>query len=1001
VGASVSSDLASLSEQQFQSLSEAEHKLLEAAQAGQQAICGPSHDPNDPLNDPANANSWGPERAIRVSLLEWLCVGDEASRLVHHLGISVLAARFDGKLDLSFVTLSFPLSFKACWWPDGITLRNLALPEFSLTKCWVGNVKNVEGLALDASRVRITGTVLLNDGFQAEGEVRLLQAEIGGLSCAGGRFKSSVGQPLSARGAKGPALNANGAKIGGAVLLREGFHAEGEVQLLSAEIGGNLDCDGGSFTNSEGPALNAGGAKIGGAALLRKNPRAGAQEPTFEAAGEVRFFGAEIGRNLECDGGVFKNTNGFALTIEGAKIGGAVLLRKNSKPGAPAFEAEGEVRLFGAEIAANLDCSGGFFKNPKRVALNVSGAKIGGAAFLQNGFRAEGVVNLFGAQLGGNLNCDGGKVTNSAGTALTAEGAKIGGAVLLRKSPNAGAQALAFEAEGEVRFFGAEIGGSLECDGGRFRNSAGVALSADRAKISGGVLLRNGFRAEGEVRLFRAEIAGLSCVAGTFENLKGLALSAYGARIGGAVLLRRGFQANGEVELSDTQIGGNLDCAGGAFKNPGRFALNLAGTKIGGAASLQDGFRAEGAVDLFGAQVGGNLNCDGGRFTNVRGVALNAEGARIGGAALLRKYAGAQAKVFEAEGEVRFFGAEIGRNLECSGGSFRNQGAVALNLVGATIRGSVFLKNNFRAEGEVTMRRAAISGDLDVVGMQIVDDTKMNLGDGSCAVLVDATENGDPSKSWPSDKKLVLDGFVYRRLFAPGRAADRLKWLRQQLPVQLGQRGGWFRPQPYKQLAGVLRSQGQDAEARAILMGLARDRRKWADLSRRSRAWQWVLEVTIGSGYQPFRALIILLFLWVVGFVAFGWGYQRSVMVPSDRATITDLANNTPLPGHYEPFCALVYAIDTELPIINLGQRDRWHASSDALRKTPQSGTHDWLYEHACEASFTKRWDPAGQWVGPSTLATSLTIMKWVSIAAGLVYRIKARCGVSGLIGRD
>jgi len=79
-------------------------------------------------------------------------------------------------------------------------------------------------------------------------------------------------------------------------------------------------------------------------------------------------------------------------------------------------------------------------------------------------------VQLRSAHIGGNLECDGGKFHNPAvanvagsGRALIAEGAKVAGAVHLRNG---------FAAEGTVWLSGAEIAGSLECDGGKFQNPA-------------------------------------------------------------------------------------------------------------------------------------------------------------------------------------------------------------------------------------------------------------------------------------------------------------------------------------------------------------------------------------------------------------------------------------------------------------------------------------------------------------------------------------------------
>ncbi|VAW05356.1 hypothetical protein MNBD_ALPHA07-485, partial [hydrothermal vent metagenome] len=62
---------------------------------------------------------------------------------------------------------------------------------------------------------------------------------------------------LNLSGSHLPGLNAQGATVTGNVFLRGGFTAEGEVSLSGAQIGGQLNCDGGHFSNANGDALNA------------------------------------------------------------------------------------------------------------------------------------------------------------------------------------------------------------------------------------------------------------------------------------------------------------------------------------------------------------------------------------------------------------------------------------------------------------------------------------------------------------------------------------------------------------------------------------------------------------------------------------------------------------------------------------------------------------------------------------------------------------------------
>ena len=85
---------------------------------------------------------------------------------------------------------------------------------------------------IQADRLEATGGVFLRNGFHATGEVRLLGARIGGdLDCIGGRFENP----------KGVALSCDGATIAGAFFLRKGAHLEGRLDLSAAKVGSLID----------------------------------------------------------------------------------------------------------------------------------------------------------------------------------------------------------------------------------------------------------------------------------------------------------------------------------------------------------------------------------------------------------------------------------------------------------------------------------------------------------------------------------------------------------------------------------------------------------------------------------------------------------------------------------------------------------------------------------------------------------------------------------------
>jgi hypothetical protein len=197
-------------------------------------------------------------------------------------------------LDLAFVSVPFSLGLCCCRFIDDANLISTDLPALNLAG------SRVPSVTADGANVR--RNVFLNDGFAAEGEVRLLGAQIGGtLDCSGGTFKNPGKE----------ALSADGANVKGSVFLRDGFSAEGEVRLLGAQIGGTLDCSGGTFKNPGKDALSADGANVKGSVFLRDG---------FSAEGEVRLLGAQIGGRLDCSAGRLGD-----VIAENAVIGGSLL----------------------------------------------------------------------------------------------------------------------------------------------------------------------------------------------------------------------------------------------------------------------------------------------------------------------------------------------------------------------------------------------------------------------------------------------------------------------------------------------------------------------------------------------------------------------------------------------------------------------------------------------------------------------------------------------------
>lgn len=356
-----------------------------------------------------------------------------------------------------------------------------------------------------------------------------------------------------------------------------------------------------------------------------------------------------------------------------------------------------------------------------------------------------------------------------------------------------------------------------------------------------------------------------------------------GLKVEGALFLRR-TRASGEVRLLGAKIGGDLDCSGGSFENPRGKALSADRLTTGGDVFLSNGFRAMGEVCLLGAKIGGTLDCGRGRLETPEGVALTADRLTTGGGVFLRDG-------FRAAGEVRLLGARIGGDLACTGGSFENPEGVALNADRADVQGVLFWRQ-----------------------LQAPPAGRVSLAHATVGVLADDLE------SWPQPGALILNGFVYGAI-APASmtdAARRLDWLRRQDP-QL------FSPQPYEQLAKVLRQMGHDDDARKIAIArkqalIARSGNPASRLARHLVLWP------VGYGYRPGRALGCLLALIALGTLIFSGPVGGGTMLPVKlgEAQVTAYRTCAALPSGYPRFQPLVYAIDTALPIIDFHQEAWW-----------------------------------------------------------------------------
>lgn len=428
-----------------------------------------------------------------------------------------------------------------------------------------------------------------------------------------------------------------------------------------------------------------------------------------------------------------------------------------------------------------------------------------------------------------------------------------------------------------------------------------------------------GARIEGELDLEEAQISfclffeksalpeGINLMNGRLRALYLLGthsgtIRADGLKVEGDVFLRDGFRAEAEVRLLGASIGGDLDCNKGQFADADGNALNADGLKVEGTVFLRDGFKAEGQVRLLGASIGGNLDCEGGQFVDADGYALNADALKVDGYVFLRHG-------FKAEGEVCLLGASIGGNLECDNGRFVNADGKALNADGLKVEGDVFLRDGFKAEGEVILIGASMDNYFVWSGVDSPEKASLDLRSAKIDTL------WDEEKSWPNSGNLVLHGLVYDEIYedAPRDAKTRIEWLRRQYDEEAEEDKDQFRPQPYEQLAAVLRKGGHDVDAKKILIAKNRDKARLTKLTWSDWLWYRVFGPIIGYGYRPWRALWIGLLLVSLGSLFFWAGYRAQVMTPAKDNAQTSAK-----------FCAFVYSLDVFVPLVDLHQASYW-----------------------------------------------------------------------------
>ncbi|HEY6424589.1 MAG TPA: hypothetical protein VIY28_15355 [Pseudonocardiaceae bacterium] len=483
-------------------------------------------------------------------------------------------------------------------------------------------------------------------------------------------------------------------------------------------------------------------------------------------------------------------------------------------------------------------------------ALDGDGLRVDGDMFLTDGFTAtgygeDGAVRLPGAHIIGQLNLNGAELTNEAGPALIGDGLRVDGDVF------GGCTATGHGDVGAVRLPGARILGQLNLNGAELINQAGPALTGDGLHAGGGLILggfsATGYGARGAVRLAGAQVSGqLNLNGAELINQTGPALYGDHLQVDGSLILggliATGHGEDGTVRLPGAHVSGQLNLDRAELTNHAGPAL--IGDQLDvGSDMFADGFTAtghsrDGAVRLPDAHISGQLNLNAAKLTNHAGPALIGDQLTVGSDMFADKLT---ATGHSHDGAVRLPAAHISGQLNFNDATLTNPAGPVLDLQDAETK-HLFLPIHVICPEGVT------SGS-------------------SC--------------STPTHK-LALSGLVYTSL----RAVDWRQWLHV---ITYHTRD--YRPQPYQQLAAVLRAGGNESTARQVLIAQQKDLHDRGDLGGQlakgaHRLWGALAGYGYRSGRIVLALLIVLLTAAGLGVVAghIPLGPGRSVTVHTSQA---------------------------------------------------------------------------------------------------------------------
>jgi hypothetical protein len=390
-------------------------------------------------------------------------------------------------------------------------------------------------------------------------------------------------------------------------------------------------------------------------------------------------------------------------------------------------------------------------------------------------------------------------------------------------------------------------------------------------------------------------------------------------------------QESGIIGFEGSTIEGEFLCKNCNLNNNIDYVLQLNGIHVNGLIGLKNN-RIKGAIELSSADIGGLLFMGGeiqpsfinfAPYHNTK-YAIIASGINVRESIMF----GEKVKI---TGMVYIANATIKKSIsfgDCQISYYKDDNfqepPFALELYSCRIKGDLDIAEEFQLTGNIKLDRTKVDGCLSLLNKN--DDNSISLLYTNVGILQVTTE------SLPKKRKLDLDNFTYDTFYLEILKNTNTKiglFINQFLTAQYNDRSSaYFSPQPYEQLAKVLRNSGREDEAIRVLVAKQCDRRKYGGLSPFGKFLNWILWATIRNGYRPNLALVWSAFFILVGSYVFDSGKVNNLMSPTkvnpyetpQTPTSPQLAKNP----NYPEIVPFVYSIDSFIPIVDLQQKAYW-----------------------------------------------------------------------------